>query len=179
MCLKMLYVKCSGLKIWNLFFLASEQIWLPCCVWGTLQWRHNGWDSVSNQQPHDCLLNHFFLRADQRKHQSSASLAFVWGIHRWPVNSPVTGEFPAQMASNAENVSIWWRHHDLFKCVTWVQQERISVFILLEFTLGGPLCQHWFLPEASFGLRVLSSPASVCLCVRVSVCVSITCLSAR
>ena len=26
--------------------------------------------------------------ADQRKHQSSASLAFVWWIHRWPVNSP-------------------------------------------------------------------------------------------
>ena len=26
--------------------------------------------------------------ADQRKHQSSASLAFVWGIHRCPVNSP-------------------------------------------------------------------------------------------
>ena len=26
-------------------------------------------------------------------------------------NSPVTGEFPAQMSSNAENVSIWWRHH--------------------------------------------------------------------
>ena len=26
--------------------------------------------------------------ADQRKHQSSSSLAFVWGIHRWPVNSP-------------------------------------------------------------------------------------------
>ena len=43
---------------------------------------------------------------DQRKHrQSSASLAFVRG------NSPVTGEFPAQMASNAENASSWWRHH--------------------------------------------------------------------
>ena len=28
-------------------------------------------------------------------------------------NSPVTGEFPAQKASNAENVSIWWRHHVL------------------------------------------------------------------
>ena len=36
--------------------------------------------------------------ADQRKHQSSASLAFV-------------REFPAQMATNAENASIWWRHH--------------------------------------------------------------------
>ena len=45
--------------------------------------------------------------ADQRKHQSSASLAFVQG------NSPGTGEFPAQMASNAENVSIWRRHHGL------------------------------------------------------------------
>ena len=41
-----------------------------------------------------------YSEADQRKHQSSASLA-----------SPETGEFPAQMASNAENVSIWWRHH--------------------------------------------------------------------
>ena len=46
--------------------------------------------------------------ADQRKYKSSASLAFVRGIH-W---GPVAGEFPAQMVSNAENVSIWWRHHD-------------------------------------------------------------------
>ena len=30
-------------------------------------------------------------------------------------NSPVTGEFPGQKASNAENVSIWWRHHVLLK----------------------------------------------------------------
>ena len=28
-------------------------------------------------------------------------------------NSPVTGEFPTQRDSNAENVSIWWRHHNL------------------------------------------------------------------
>ena len=44
---------------------------------------------------------------DQRKRQSSASLAFVGGIPR-----ARTGEFPAQMASNAENASIWWRHHE-------------------------------------------------------------------
>ena len=29
--------------------------------------------------------------ADQSKHQSSASLAFVRGIHRWPVNSSHKG----------------------------------------------------------------------------------------
>ena len=53
----------------------------------TLQWRHNERDGVSNHQPHDCLLN-LYSDADQSKHQSSASLAFVWGIHRGPVNSP-------------------------------------------------------------------------------------------
>ena len=27
-------------------------------------------------------------------------------------NSLVTDEFPTKMASNADNVLIWWRHHD-------------------------------------------------------------------
>ena len=31
------------------------------------------------------------LDADQRKHQNSASLAFVWGIHQWPGISPHKG----------------------------------------------------------------------------------------
>ena len=37
----------------------------------------------------------------------------IKAARHWPLcgNSPGTGEFPAQMASNAENVSIWWRHH--------------------------------------------------------------------
>ena len=30
--------------------------------------------------------------ADQRKHQSSAALAFVRGIPQWPVNSPPKGQ---------------------------------------------------------------------------------------
>ena len=53
----------------------------------TLQWRHNGRESVSNHQPHDCLLNRLFRRGT-KKTSKLASLAFVWGIHRWPVNSP-------------------------------------------------------------------------------------------
>ena len=51
-----------------------------------LQWRHNGRDGVSNHQRLDCLL--------KEKNQNSALLAFVRGIHRWPVDSlhkgPVT-----------------------------------------------------------------------------------------
>ena len=41
----------------------------------------------------------------ERKHQSSASLAFVGGIHRWPANPLTKGQW-------RENVSIWWRHHE-------------------------------------------------------------------
>ena len=43
--------------------------------------------------------------ADKKKPQSSGTPAF------FAENSPVSDEFPAQMASNAENVSNWWRHH--------------------------------------------------------------------
>ena len=35
--------------------------------------------------------------ADQRKYQSSMSLAFVWGIHWWPVNSPHKGPVMKKM----------------------------------------------------------------------------------
>ena len=39
----------------------------------------------------------FFSGADQRKHESSASLAFVGGIYRWPVNSPHKGPVMREM----------------------------------------------------------------------------------
>ena len=70
----------------------------------SVQWRHNGRDGFSNHQPHDCLLNRLF-----RCRSTKTSKFRVTGLCAG--NSPVTGEFPAQMASHAENVSIWWRHH--------------------------------------------------------------------
>ena len=69
-----------------------------------LRWRHNGRDGVINHQPHDCLLNRLFRRRPKK-----TSKLRVTGLCEG--NSPVTGEFPTQWASNAENVSIWWRHH--------------------------------------------------------------------
>ena len=72
----------------------------------SLQWHHNEHDSVSNHQPHDCLLKGLFGRRSK-----VTSKLRVTGL--CVGNSPVTGEFPAQKASNAENVSIWWRHHDI------------------------------------------------------------------
>ena len=56
----------------------------------SLQWRHDELAGISNHQAHDCCINRLFTRR-YKKHQRSASLAFVWGIHQWPVNSPHKG----------------------------------------------------------------------------------------
>ena len=69
----------------------------------SLQGRHNGYDTVSNYKSHDCLVNRLF----RRRSRKTSKLRFT-GLCAG--NSPLTGEFPAQMASNAEVVSIWWCH---------------------------------------------------------------------
>ena len=86
----------------------SKEVFAGNC-WGNvyaLPWRHNEHDGVSNHQPHDCLLNLLF-----RGRSKKISKLRVTGLCAG--NSPVTGEFPTQRASNAENVSIWWRHYGL------------------------------------------------------------------
>ena len=65
----------------------------------TLQWRHNDSGGVLNHRRLDCLLNHLF-----RRRSKSTSKLRVTNLNEG--NSPVTGEFPTQGASNAENVSI-------------------------------------------------------------------------
>ena len=72
----------------------------------SLQWRHNGRDSVSNHQPHHWLLNLLF-----RHRSKKTSKLRVTGL--CVGKSPVTGEFPAHRASNAEmfpfdDVIMWW-----------------------------------------------------------------------
>ena len=66
-------------------------------LFDTLEWRHNERNGVSNHQPRDCLLNHLF-----RHRWKKTSKLRITGLYVG--NSPVTGEFPAQKASNAENV---------------------------------------------------------------------------
>ena len=88
-----------------LLFELMVVAWFIERLGSSLQWRHNGRDSVSNHQPLHCLLNRLFRRRSKK-----TSKLRVTGLCAG--NSPGTGEFPAQMASYAENVSIWWRHHD-------------------------------------------------------------------
>ena len=74
----------------------------------TLHWRNNEREGVSNHQSHDCLLNCLFKLISKK-----ISKLRVNGLCAG--NSPVTGEFHAQRASNVENVSIWWHHHEYAK----------------------------------------------------------------
>ena len=101
---------------WSIFFRRhflleklEVQILLKFALLGpinnTLHWHHNGHNSVSNHQPHDCLLKRLFRRTSKK-----TSKLRVTGLCAG--NSPGTGELPAQMASNTENASIWWRHHE-------------------------------------------------------------------
>ena len=98
----------------------------------TLRWRQDDRDDVSNHQPHDCWLNRFF-----RHRSKKTSKLRVTGLCEG--NSPVTGEFPTQRTSNAENVSTWWRHHDfhsLSKAIRWrgcsiIQRPGVSLVMLV------------------------------------------------
>ena len=83
-----------------------------------LQWRHNGRDCVSNHQSHHYLLNRLF-----RSRSNKTSKLRVTGLSEG--NSSVTGEFSAQMASDPENVSIWWRHHVMHKC-WWITNTSVK-----------------------------------------------------
>ena len=87
----------------------------------SLQWSHNERDGVSNHQRLDCLLDILF-GCRSKKTSKICVTCLCEG------SSPVTGEFPAQRASNAENVFIWWRHHVRCKCFILEYIEPISIY---------------------------------------------------
>ena len=134
-------------RVWEAMFITfCASTWqdiysLP--VISTLQWRHNGRGSVSNHRRLHCLLHSWF-----RWRSKKTSKLRVTGLCAG--NSPVIGEFPAQKASNAETVSIWWRHHDLHPqtilsnhttctfCVILVT----SLWFIFYFTIRFPSIYH-------------------------------------
>ena len=113
---KKMHLKISSVKWWPFrpggFELICQQHYvgtLRACTGRytslSLQWRHNERDSVSNHRRLECLLNRLFRRRSKK-----ISKLRVTGLCEG--NSPVSSEFTAQRTSNAELVSIWWRHHD-------------------------------------------------------------------
>ena len=54
------------------------------------------------------VYSSIYSGADQRKHQSSTSLTFVRGIHRWPVNSPHKGPVTQKMFPFDDVIMMPW-----------------------------------------------------------------------
>ena len=77
-----------------------------CNIWCIVQRYFMSFKSVQlRHNEHDCLLNGFFRRRTKK-----TSKLCVTGLCEG--NPPLTGGFSSQRASRAENVSIWWRHHE-------------------------------------------------------------------
>ena len=141
-------------------------IFLCCCVeliapfyFVALQWRHNGRDGVSNHQPRDCLFKRLF-----RCRSKKTSKLRVTGLCEG--NSPVTGEFPAQRASNAEKDYVWWRHHEKLYLYPWKVESLCPL----------PLCSPWCMqdtlrPENVIFRYILSNG-----CLRWNLCSPLFCI---
>ena len=99
----------------------------------SLQWRHNGCDGVSNHQPHNCLPNSLFRRRSKKTSKLRVTDLCAG-------NSPVTGEFPAQRASNGENVSIWWHYHAFTRRVS----DNLMSIVNFRYACHGPVWGIWY-----------------------------------
>ena len=118
------------------------------CTAILLRWRHNGHDGVSIHQPHHCLLNRLFGCRSKK-----TSKLRVSGLCAG--NSPGTGELPAQMASNAENVSIWWRYHVIptgpledkyavVQVMTWCVADKKPLSLMTHYSQAHLCVTKWF-----------------------------------
>ena len=132
--------------------LMSEDMWLQCIdsevsstsrpfIKCALQWRHNEHNGVSN---HGVLIVYltFCSGADQRKHGSSALLAFVRRIYRWPGKSPHKGQVTQNMFPFDDVINGWrttWKFENAF-----VLEGHIFIQLcLLSFTpFTSPIMAH-------------------------------------
>ena len=134
---------------------------------------------------HHCLLNRLFRRRSKK----------TWKLRVTGLcagNSPMAGEFLAQMASNAENISIWWRHHA--KMTKYINQANFytiakwAMFFRRYFQIFFYWKRHlvirfpWVLNDNSSSfvwVMDLSQwrPSSANLSIRVQLSMNLLCLS--
>ena len=122
----------------NLFLAKLILSLAPLLIHKSLKWHYNERDGVSNHWHLHCLLNCWF-----RCRSKKTSKLHVTG--HCAGDSPVTGEFPAQKASNMENISIWWRHYvytiiciHISSCVILTPMCTLKSLILIAIGIYKP-----------------------------------------
>ena len=106
--------------------------WQAACNLISLQWRHNEHDGVSTHRLLYCLLNRVFRRRSN-KTSKPALLGFVWGIHRWPVNSPYKGPVSRKMFQfDVVIMRIKRYRQNSYKWI-WLYKSMFGVFFKIKF----------------------------------------------
>ena len=152
---------CAGVKLLWTFACSANSVISPihrfgsllCWVFDTIRLAHYNDVKMSAMASQitspTSVYSTVYSGADQRKHQQLR----VTGL--CAANSPVAGEFPAQKASNAEKVPIWWRHHGRSVFDEWLMQWIVE----LSLGLWGPLFESGILqPAAGTRRDVFMSP---------------------
>ena len=97
-CVYVTEVLMDGCLLQCISLVLLECLFYPIDLISSLQWRHDERDGISNHQPHGRLFHrlHVLLRRRWKKTPKLRVTGLCEG------NSTVTGEFPAEMASNAD-----------------------------------------------------------------------------
>ena len=79
--------------------------------------------------------------ADQRKHQSWASLAFVRGIHRWPVNYPHKGPVTRRMSPFNDVIMCIYdaKYGSVPICLSFRAMSQFSCVVISNYQCTCPL----------------------------------------
>ena len=116
-------------RICTVYSITCSDVSLQQGIWNgkrSLPWRHNGHDSVSNHQPHGCLLNRLFRRRSKKTSKLRVTGLCV-GNSPGPVNSPHKGPVTRKMfpfddvitlltilrAVLKSRLSTWYNHRPL------------------------------------------------------------------
>ena len=98
-----------------------------------------------------------YSSVDQRKYQRSALLAFVWGIHRWPVNSPHKWPVTWIMFPFDDVIMIIENVIDVTKCLQWLckcttENTKIKC---VEKILAQRFMSHFLMSSESTSLFII------------------------
>ena len=118
----------------------------------SLRWRHNG--AIASQITSPTIVySTVNSDANQRKHQSSASLAFVRGIHRWPVNSPHKWPVTRKMFPLDDVIMINPLWNDLVatnvRVLTWQCRIILNNFICSDTDVPRYIPYRFWIPAIS------------------------------
>ena len=155
-------LSCGCFKVEILFKCALVLVMTWCCqtTSHSLRWRHNERDSVSNHQPHGCLLNGL-LRRRSKKTSNPRVTGLCVGNSPGPVNSPHKGPDTRKcfhLMTSSCYPGLWWpRFLSAYRILGY------NEFIIIV-TQGRCQSPWWVWSLCNLEIICKPAPCSLCKC---------------